>query len=760
MKKFIYTILLLLAVSLTAGAQSQFWANGIHYEATSETTLKVIAADAGSYSGVITIPKIAKITVMYMGSNMFGDAYERQCVVNEIDEGAFRDCTGLTGIVLPNTIQKIGKNAFYGCTGLTSLDLPYGLNEIGASAFAYCTGLTSVTVPNSVWTMGANTFYGCTGLTSATLPINVRPLSGTFNGCTALTSVTIPDGVTSLDDTFSGCSSLAAVAIPKSLTDIGASTFSGCTALTSVYLPNTVQSIGDMAFAYTGLTSLEIPATVTSLGENAFYGCTGLTSVTVRSANPPLMANSDAFSYETYSRAALYVPEATQTSYMSTNWWRLFRDIVGKASLENAYDFEKDGIYYIVTGPGTVSVTYKDTNYSSYTGTVNVPASVANDGVTYSVTGVGASAFRMCRDLTSVSLPENVNYIGRMAFYNAGLTGIDIPDAVTAIGDSAFYACTGLSDLTIPANVSSLGTNALAGFTVQTLTWNARECWSNGGMTTSSINSVVIGDEVRVLPHYFAYNSRVSSVSFPNTLTAIGKMAFMNANVKHWVIPENVTSIGIGAFDNNYPESLVWNARECWSIGQNYSWESPFYTITQLSIGDEVEVLPDFFANAARITSLTLPNSLKYIGSRAFATCEGLTDVVIPDAVEFVGDYAFDISSLSSITVGKGVKNIGCCAINGAKEVTWNAINCETMGLVYDYYDNNSTQWTKVTIGNEVERIPNFFAYRCKIKSLELPPSVKEIGNNAFQECSLLTNMTFPGSLCAWIRTRSCSRGR
>ena len=109
MKKFIYTFLLMLAVSLTAGAQSQFWSNGIHYEVNGDYSLKVIAAGQDSYSGVITIPKVAKITVEYVSSNMYGDPYERVFVVNEIGEGAFRDCTGLTGVVLPNTIKTISK---------------------------------------------------------------------------------------------------------------------------------------------------------------------------------------------------------------------------------------------------------------------------------------------------------------------------------------------------------------------------------------------------------------------------------------------------------------------------------------------------------------------------------------------------------------------------------------------------------------------------------------------------------------------------
>ena len=750
MKKFIYIFLLMLTASLTAGAQTQFWVNGIHYEANSERTLKVIGADQGSYSGVITIPDCAMATVSYVSSYLYGEEYNTVCYVTEIDENAFRDCTGLTGIILPKTIERIGKNAFYGCTGLSSVEIPYGVKSIGASAFAYCTALTSITVPSSVTQMDANVFYGCTGLTSATLSNSVATLSGTFNGCTGLTSITIPSSVTALDGTFAGCTSLNAVTLPKFLKSIGENTFNGCSALSSIYLPNTVRTIGDMAFAYTGLTALEFPDGVASLGENAFYGCVGLRSVTVRATNPPLMANSDGFSNEAYMLATLYVPQVSQSSYLGTNWWRLFRNIEGEESLNNAYSFESGGIYYIETGPNTVSVTYRDTDYNSYSGTVNVPASVTLDGVTYSVTGVGNSAFRGCTALTAVTLPATVTSIGSLAFNQAGFTDIDIPEAVTSIGDSAFYLCSGLTSLTIPVNVTSIGKNALAGFSLQSLTWNARECWSNGGMTTRSLTSVDIGNEVTVLPNNFAYNSRLASVVLPTSLKTIGERAFMNANIKDWTIPENVETIGTGALDNNYPNTLVWNARRCWDLGQNYSWESPFYTIQELTIGDGVEVLPYYFVCGASISSLSIPESVKHICTAAFQNCSNLTDVVVPDSVESIGNYAFycQDKDLSSITIGKSVTDIGSNAINHVKTVIWNARNCRTMGIYYnDYYVDENFSWEKVKFGNEVERIPNYFAYRTSIKTVEIPPSVKEIGDGAFFNCAALKDLSIPGSV-------------
>ena len=72
----------------------------------------------------------------------------------EIGEQAFNWCTGLTSIVIPNSVQTIGYRAFYNCSGLPSIVIPNSVSTIGNGAFAYCSGLTSVDIPNSVKTIG------------------------------------------------------------------------------------------------------------------------------------------------------------------------------------------------------------------------------------------------------------------------------------------------------------------------------------------------------------------------------------------------------------------------------------------------------------------------------------------------------------------------------------------------------------------------------------------------------------------------------
>ena len=255
--------------------------------------------------------------------------------VTRIGGDAFRDCTGLTSITIPNSVTSIGGEAFRGCTGLTSITIPNSVTSIGTWAFGYCTGLTSITIPNSVTSIGVGAFEGCNGLTSITIPNSVTSIGdlafyrcssltsitipnsvtsiegGAFNGCTRLTSInvasennyysdnngvlfnkkktalirypegksqtsyTIPNSVTSIGySAFEDCTGLTSITIPNSVTSIGGSAFDGCTGLTSITIPNNVTSIGSYTFFCSGLTSITIPDSVISIGDRAFFGCT------------------------------------------------------------------------------------------------------------------------------------------------------------------------------------------------------------------------------------------------------------------------------------------------------------------------------------------------------------------------------------------------------------------------------------------------------------------------------------------------------
>jgi len=115
--------------------------------------------------------------------------------VTEIPNFTFWGCTGLTGVIIPNSVTNIGNRAFANCTSLTGIIIPDSVTSIGNNAFRGCTSFTSIIIPNSVISIKQVAFYGCISLTSVNIPNSVTSIElAAFGGCTSLTSITADAG--------------------------------------------------------------------------------------------------------------------------------------------------------------------------------------------------------------------------------------------------------------------------------------------------------------------------------------------------------------------------------------------------------------------------------------------------------------------------------------------------------------------------------------------------------------------------------------
>lgn len=308
---------------------------------------------------------------------------------DEVDIGAFENCTSLGEINIPSGTYRIGAYAFGHCRSATKLSLPSSLWEIANHAFEWCTLLNNITIPSSITSIAEATFQYCGSgssyRTELTIPSTVKYIGKlAFFHCSKLVNINIPNGVETLDQhAFQECSSAETLSLPHSLTKLGDRCFANCSSLNAkVTIPSSLSGkeawVGSSFRECTSLVDVYIENGVSRIGDYTFFGCTSLKNINF--------------------------PESLGEASNPGN--------IGDHAFENCTSLE---IIMVDTG----------------------------------VRHIGASAFEGCSKLRTVVLPSTISNntdslgIGSRAFYYKGLSEIKIYATVPpSIGKEAFLIWT------------------------------------------------------------------------------------------------------------------------------------------------------------------------------------------------------------------------------------------------------------------------------------------------------------------------------
>ena len=245
-------------------------------------------------------------------------------------------------------------------------------------------------------------------------------------------------------------------------------------------------------------------------------------------------------------------------------------------------------------------------DYQKPTGALVIPDSVSYNGNAYPVKYIYKYAFSGCDSLTSVVIPDRVELIEDSAFYGCSqLTTVHLPDSLMFLEEYVFENC-------------------------------------------SSLTSIVIPDRITVIhKKAFCRCTSLASITFNDSLKYIYDSAFAEClSLPSITIPEAVIHLGLRPFAMcTSLTTIVFNAENCLYSGGGNSDYAPFYncsSVTNFTAGNHVKRIPDYICHriSAHLSSVTLGDSVTYIGKRAFIG-DSLTTITIPASVTYIGEWAF-----------------------------------------------------------------------------------------------------------------------
>lgn len=337
-------------------------------------------------------------------------------VVN-IAAGAFSNATSVKSIVFPSTLKLIAEKAFFQHPSITSITIEANMQKIGASAFAGCPLLETIVIKN-VDTIDESAFTQCDVLSTVEIDNVGSILESAFFSCPKLTTVTLSNIDLVGDLSFKSCSKLSNLTIGENVDVIGAEAFAYCTSLESVSVSEGNTTLGEFSFSHcTKLKSVNVSEGCFAIGEAAFEGCLVLDTINL----PKSLESINAYAFK--NCPLLVNIKITLGGIYS----------VTRNSFVVETDNELEQRTLILVAPGAI------------TEEITIPNNIH---------AIGPYVFRHATQLKKINLPETLKTIGREAFFDSGLTEIDL-SFVETIGEYAFGQ-TKLVTVTIPANVKEI----------------------------------------------------------------------------------------------------------------------------------------------------------------------------------------------------------------------------------------------------------------------------------------------------------------
>ncbi|MDE6534584.1 MAG: leucine-rich repeat domain-containing protein, partial [Muribaculaceae bacterium] len=267
--------------------------------------------------------------------------------IKSIEDGAFKNCSGLASVVLPMGLTSVNESAFENCSALTSVTIPGGVRYIRSGAFKGCSSLESVNMINPIPAVIEEDSFDFQGTLNVPAESKmyywIHPLWSKFPELEAWnvgSDVDFAENSVTYHITSEENATVEITAATLMARSVGDLTIPEAIRFNDKMY--TVTGIANNAFRDMMFESVELPQTIAYVGLNAFSGCTALRSLTVNALMPPSVAR-ESFDDTVFASATLFMPEVSREEYENDPVWGLFvsKDIaVGLDDLDAMNDGE------------------------------------------------------------------------------------------------------------------------------------------------------------------------------------------------------------------------------------------------------------------------------------------------------------------------------------------------------------------------------------------------------------------------------------
>lgn len=644
--------------------------NGLYYTcATGDKVAILLESKASEMNKDVDIPGSIKFKV---------NDNDTPFNVIAIAENAFKGNTDITTLKIGESIKSIGASAFQGCIGLNKIWLPESLDSIAEKAFNGCNDISYICTKRATpqEPISANAFSKAT----STLYVPYGSIGAYYANAVWGSFSKIKEGVF-VDAINQGGVTYECVINDKDVNV--AQIVKAAASLTEVIIPSEVE------FGQT-------PYRVAGIEDKAFEVCTKLTVITSKISKENLFEfKKNVFPEAIYENATVYAPYdtdgSTEAKYKDTEGWKYFTTYA-KGEKKTAPVGDMTYEYFVGVGTATLTRTTLNTEKVRVEGTVKI------DDVTYTVTAIGANAFKDCGKLKMVWLPSTLTSIDKSAF--AGRTGI------THVSSSMTNPCA-IDASTFPSTATLFVPD---GYKANYSGWNNFSYVFEGEFVdvAATDNSMKFdcytdnaGKKKAILKEYNANASVVEIPAFVKvgndsyTISIITKQAFKSkTNMESLIIPSGVETIEAETFSAcsklKWIESKIVNPIYISNVFANN-------TATLFIPSDKVA---DYKAKGWNFLNV-------FVGERKQTDVDGWT-------------YVYSTGDKKAVLTRAG--NVGTnVSINGTFKI-------------------GKDEYTVTSVGDAV------FKGKSNIEALTIAKSIENIGANAFEGCVKLVSITCEGS--------------